>query len=223
MIFRLFGVPEIMLTDNGSQFVSKTFKSLLEAYQVSHWLTPAFHPQVNNTERVNRVITTALRATLKKGHNHWADDVQEIANAIRNAVHDSTKYSPYFVVFGWNKISDGREHGYVRDNYQPSADDDNSVSDRRKKLFEEVRTNLTMAYQKHAKTYNLRSNAKCASYIVGEKVLKQTFDLSDKGKGFCKKLAPKYESAVVRKVLGSNTYELVDLAGKDLGSTSLIG
>ena len=86
-----------------------------------------------------------------------------------------------------------------------TSEGDSKVPDEREKLFEEVRSNLSAAYQRHAKTYNLRSNTQCASYAVGEKVLKQTFDLSDKGKGFCKKLAPKHEPAVVRKVLGSNT------------------
>ncbi|KAL9699012.1 hypothetical protein quinque_002453 [Culex quinquefasciatus] len=113
-------------------------------------------------------------------------------------------------------VSDGREYSWIRDNYEPS-DDDKDVPEQKKKLFEEIKKNLTAAYQRHAKTYNLRTNANCPKYTVGEKVLKQTFDLSDKGKGFCKKLAPKYEPAVVRKVLGKNTYELEDLDGKRFG------
>ncbi|KAL9699079.1 hypothetical protein quinque_002520 [Culex quinquefasciatus] len=113
-------------------------------------------------------------------------------------------------------VSDGREYSWIRDNYEPN-DDDKNVPEQKKKLFEEIKTNLTAAYQRHAKTYNLRTNANCPKYTVGEKVLKQTFDLSDKGKGFCKKLAPKYEPAVVRKVLGKNTYELEDLDGKRFG------
>ncbi|KAL9705774.1 hypothetical protein quinque_009292 [Culex quinquefasciatus] len=113
-------------------------------------------------------------------------------------------------------LSDGREYSWIRDNYEPS-DDDKDVPEQKKKLFEEIKTNLTAAYKRHAKTYNLRTNANCPKYTVGEKVQKQTFDLSDKGKGFCKKLAPKYEPAVVRKVLGKNTYELEDLDGKRFG------
>ncbi|XP_062541620.1 uncharacterized protein LOC134209645 [Armigeres subalbatus] len=217
MIFRLFGVPEIILTDNGSQFISKEFKKLLEDNHVSHWLTPAYHPQVNNTERVNRVIVTAIRATLKKSHNHWADDIQQIADAIRTSVHESTKYTPYFVVFGRQKVSDGREYSRIRDNHVPPIENGQQTEVKRKQLFEEIKLNLKTAYAKHAKSYNLRSNAQCPAYKVGETVLKQTFDQSDKGKGFCKKLAPKYEPAKVRKILGSNTYELEDLSGKRIG------
>ncbi|KAL9694598.1 hypothetical protein quinque_013883 [Culex quinquefasciatus] len=160
MIFRLFGVPEIILTDNGSQFVSKIFRGLLESYHVTHWLTPAYHPQVNNTERVNRVITTAIRATLKKEHKHWADDIQAIAAAIRTAVHNSTK-----------------EYSRIRDTHAPEATKETEVSAQRKKLFEDVKVNLAAAYQRHAKQYNLRSSSNCPKYAVGEKVLKKTFDL----------------------------------------------
>lgn len=63
MIVLLFGVPEVILTDNGTQFTSKAFRDLLAEFGINHWLTPAYHPQVNNTERVNRVVTTAIRAT----------------------------------------------------------------------------------------------------------------------------------------------------------------
>lgn len=216
-IFRLFGVPETVLTDNGSQFVSKQFKELLNKYNVSHWLTPAYHPQVNNTERVNRVITTAIRATLKGEHNHWSDNLQEIAEAIRNSVHDSTKHNPYFVVFGRNKISDGTEYSRIRDNVPSTNITDNTAAEKRQKLFDQIKVNLSTAYAKHAKTYNLRSNPNCPTYAVGEMLLKQTFELSNKGKGFCRKLAPKYEPAVVRKILGTNTYELEDQDGKRLG------
>lgn len=217
MLFNLFGVPEIILTDNGSQFTSHVFRNLLAAYHVSHWLTPAYHPQVNNTERVNRVITTAIRATIKKEHKHWADNIQEIANAIRNAVHNSTKYSPYFVMFGRNQVSDGREWSYIRDNNTSADNSPTKTTTDKKKLFEQIKKNLTEAYKRHEKVYNLRSNAKCPSYVVGEQVLKQTFDLSNKDKSFCKKLAPKYELAKIRKILGTNTYELEDLEGKRVG------
>ncbi|XP_055603742.1 uncharacterized protein LOC129751973 [Uranotaenia lowii] len=196
MIFLLFGVPEVILTDNGTQFTSKLFKSLLEEYGVNHWLTPAYHPQVNNTERVNRVITTAIRATINQ-HKNWADDLQTIACAIRSAVHDSTKHSPYFVVFGRERISDGKEYQQMRNEQLSGTTQEEDES--RKKLFEEIRKNLTKAYERHKKTYNLRSNSNCPVYSEGETVLKRTFDLSDKAKGFCSKLAPKFELAIATK------------------------
>lgn len=214
-IFLLFGVPEVVLTDNGTQFASKTFGDLLEKYHVTHWKTPNYHPQVNDSERVNRVVTTAIRATIRSNHKEWANNLQRIANAIRNSVHNTTKYTPYFLVFGRNQVSDGREYRRMRDTR--SADEVGLTPEEKEELQEEVRRNLKDAYQKHSSYYNLRSNANCPTYSVGESVLKKNTILSDKGKGVSAKLAPKYIEAVVKRVVGSHCYDLEGLDGKRLG------
>lgn len=190
MIFRLFGVPEIILTDNGTQFVSKIFKHLLQQYNVNHWLTPAYHPQVNNTERVNRVITTAIRATLKKDHKHWADDIQAIANAIRTAVHESTKYSPYFVVFGRNQVSDGREYAEIRDCHQPDSMEETQISTTRQKLFEEVKTNLAAAYRRHEKTITFAQMRSVHDMLLGKGFSRKLLNFRTRERVFVKNLLP---------------------------------
>lgn len=212
-IFLLFGVPQTILTDNGSQFTSKIFKNLLEHYGVTHWLTPFYHPQVNNSERVNRVITSAIRATIKSNHKTWADNIQNIANAIRNASHESTKHTPYFLTFGRNIISDGREYETLNSNCK---NEHTITPGERELLYEQVRRNLQAAYQKQAKFYNLRSSSKAPKYQIGERVLKKGTFMSDKGKDFCAKLAPKYTEATVTNVLG-DSYELADNTGKRIG------
>ncbi|XP_055522976.1 uncharacterized protein LOC129717160 [Wyeomyia smithii] len=194
-LFLLFGVPEVILSDNGSQFTSSLINDLLTRYHATHWRTPNYHPQVNDTERVNRVITTAIRACIKKDHKEWANNLQQIANAVRNSVHEATHYTPYFVMFGRNMVSDGREYRHLRD--APTPSNDKIVDEEREKMLEDVRKNLKTAYEKHSSYYNLRSNANCPTYSVGEQVLKKNTEQSDKGKGFCAKLAPKYIPAVV--------------------------
>lgn len=214
MVFQLFGVPEVVLTDNGTQFVSKIFQDLLSKYNVTHWRTPSYHPQINDSERVNRVLTTAIRATIKKDHREWASNVQKIANAIRNSVHEATKHTPYFVMFGRNMVSDGREYRHLRDTSMENGSLSNVDKD---KLYAEIRENLEKAFQKHSRYYNLRSNAECPKYSQGEKVLKRNTELSDKGKNYCAKLAPKYIPAFVKRVIGENCYELEDERGRRLG------
>ncbi|XP_053698701.1 uncharacterized protein LOC128745649 [Sabethes cyaneus] len=214
-LFLLFGVPEVILSDNGSQFTSALFSNLLTRYHVTHWRTPNYHPQVNDTERVNRVITTAIRACIKNDHREWANNLQQIANAVRNSVHDATHYTPYFVVFGRNMVSDGREYRQLRD--APTTSKSQIGNDEKGKLLEDVRKNLKAAYEKHSSYYNLRSNANCPTYSVGEKVLKKNMEQSDKGKGFCAKLAPKYIPAIVRRVVGAHCYDLDNTQGQRLG------
>lgn len=87
----------------------------------------------------------------------------------------------------------------------------------REKLYADVRENLKKAFERHSKYFNLRSNAKCPQYSMGEKVLKKNTELSDKGKGYCAKLAPKYVPALVKRVVGDHCYELEDENGKRMG------
>lgn len=212
-IFLLFGVPEVVLSDNGTQFISSSFQGLLKQYGVTHWRTPYYHPQVNDSERVNRVVTTAIRASIRKEHREWANNVQQIADAIRNSIHEATRYTPFFTVFGRNRVSDGMEYRRFRD----TGGEVTMKDEEREKLFEEVQKNLKTAYEKHATYYNLRSNSNCATYVVGERVLKRNTELSDKGKGFSAKLAPKYIPAIVKRTVGEHCYELEDVGGKRLG------
>lgn len=216
MIFLLFGVPEILLSDNGAQFTSKEFKNLLQKYGVNHWLTPVYFPQVNNAERTNRVITSAIRALIKKEQNEWDANIYKIAHSINNAIHSSSKFSPYFVNFGRNQISSGEEYQAIRELELDRNPDEKEHSDKMKNIFEEVRKNLKTAYDKFSKYYNLRAG-KMLQFAVGQIVLKKNYFLSDKGKGFNAKLAPKYSEAIVKKKVGDYCYILEDMNGKNLG------
>ena len=47
MLRRLFyreGIPEIIVSDNGSQFTSRTFVEFLEEHGVQHLKCPVYHP-----------------------------------------------------------------------------------------------------------------------------------------------------------------------------------
>ena len=121
------------------------------------------------------------------------------------------------MVFGREMVSGGHEYRRMRDHSVAETKQEGEEQKSRKKLFADIKLQLSKSYERHRKQYNLRSNASCPTYTAGETVLKRTFELSDKAKGFSAKLAPKYEPAVVRKVVGKHCYELEDQAGKRLG------
>ena len=56
-----FGIPESVLTDQGSNFTSQIVESLWERLDVHTLRTTAYHPQTDGiTERFNRTIKTML-------------------------------------------------------------------------------------------------------------------------------------------------------------------
>ncbi len=56
-VFTRFGTPRAIISDEGSHFVNKLLKWLLDKYDVKHKIATAYHPQSNGqVERVNREI-----------------------------------------------------------------------------------------------------------------------------------------------------------------------
>ena len=58
------GAPLCILTDNGREFDNKLLMELLRLLKIRSYLTPAYHPRGNYTERVNGFIGEPLRTML---------------------------------------------------------------------------------------------------------------------------------------------------------------
>src|SRR5690606_19076137 len=62
-----FGVPRRIMTDNGTPFVGKEVKKLLEDYQVHHGTSTRYYPQGNGKiEAFNKTIIKILSKTVHK-------------------------------------------------------------------------------------------------------------------------------------------------------------
>lgn len=113
-IFRVYGVPETILSDNGVQFRSKEFLSCLEKYGVTHIRTATHSPQANASERVNRSVLAAIRAYIGKDQREWDGQLNAIGCALRTAVHNSTGYSPHYLVFGQHMVQHASTYKLLR-------------------------------------------------------------------------------------------------------------
>lgn len=65
-------------------------------------LSTARHPQTDGqTERVNQVLVAMLRAYVAKNKDSWAQWLPLLAHAYNSTPHDSTGYTPYFLLLGY--------------------------------------------------------------------------------------------------------------------------
>ncbi|KAK0570589.1 hypothetical protein LWI29_003554 [Acer saccharum] len=65
-----FGIPNTIITDNGTQFDGRKFRELCDKYGINNYYASPAHPQTNGqTEAVNKIIKHNLKAKLatKKG------------------------------------------------------------------------------------------------------------------------------------------------------------
>lgn len=98
--FLIFGKPETLQVDNGSQFMSKKLRSFLRDNQVNFTASSITHPQSNTIERVNREIGRMCRSMIKNKHSEWACWIPFIQNCLNNIVHDTTEFTPHEIKWG---------------------------------------------------------------------------------------------------------------------------
>lgn len=210
-VFLLFGVPETVVTDNGPQFRSHLWTDFLEKYNISSYKNAIYHAQNNPVERYNRGIGSAIRAYIGDSHTTWDKNIHEIGCAIRTAVNDSTKFTPFYLNFGYNMNTSGVTYKTVDILDSMNESPVFSLEENRSKTLD----NLISAYERYSRPYNLR--AREISFKVGDEVWRRQFCQSDAEKKFCKKFALLYLKGVVKEKLGKNCYRIVNEKGKDVG------
>jgi transposase InsO family protein len=209
-IFLLFGVPEIIISDNGSQFIAKIFKEFLTSYGVTHWLNAIYHPQNNPTERVNQVLANSIRCFVGSDHRDWDRELPKITCAINTSFHEATQYTPFYLNFG-RQIRLSGEKIYDEVEWEPQKEV--ILSDVLRDTFEKVKDNLHKSYLRNQRRYDLR--ARPIIFKPGSVAWRRNFVQSDALKKFSAKLAPKKVKGVITRKVGSNTYEFKDdLTGK---------
>lgn len=216
--FLLFGVPEFIRSDNGVQYKSREFKKLLEEYNVKPLTNPLYHPEVNFTERFNRVIKNMISCYIKDNHKKWDEHLAKLTCAYRTSKSEVTEHTPYYINFGSEMITDGSEYEFERQRMKCVRDPSvrvNADSDVQHKVTELqglrqfVKTRLAQAHEKAKHDYNLRHRP--VKYNVGDLVWKREYSLSDASKNFSAKLGKKFTGPYkIKQKLGISVYELED-------------
>lgn len=220
-VFLVWGVPQFIICDNGSQFAGHEFKKLAETYKVQKiWYNARYHPQCNFVERVNKTVGTAIRSYVKENHKTWDQEIPRIQFAVNTARHEVTNFSPSYLNFGRNVPITGEYYGKVEstDNLELLPGDRDAYASELKKLaqlYDDVSSRLSKSYQRNANRYNLRRRDR--AFAVGDKVWRRNKVLSDAGKQFSAKLAPKYILCTVRKSVSRVIYALTNPDGSDAG------
>ena len=97
----MYGCPSLIISDQGRDIISEISDLLFAKTSTQHRVTSVYHPQTNGlTERFNQALSNCLVSKINESQNNWDDKLDVILFSYHVSKQASTKYSPYFLMFG---------------------------------------------------------------------------------------------------------------------------
>ncbi len=99
-VYAKHGMPQVVISDRGPQFVSQFMKELYQMLNITLNVSMAFHPQTDGqTERVNQEVEKYLWIFINHRQTDWSDWLLLAEFAHNNHIHSPLKESPswYFM------------------------------------------------------------------------------------------------------------------------------
>ena len=98
----IYGFPETCLTDGGKEYQSGIWDATCELLDIKRIKTTPFHPECDGqSERAVQTIKRMLTAYINDNQNNWDESLQQLVYAYNTSVHQSTKFSPFEITFGF--------------------------------------------------------------------------------------------------------------------------
>ena len=99
-LFARFGIPEQIVSDNGTQFVSEEFQAFVRSNGIRHLTSAPYHPATNGlAERAVQTFKQALRS-MHQSPKPVKEKLAKFLIAYRNTPHSTTGVSPAQLLLG---------------------------------------------------------------------------------------------------------------------------
>ena len=208
-IFCRYGSPFLIISDQGSNFMSNLVQALCELFNVKRHRTTAFHPMANGrVEVMNSSIGKCLRAYCMDKQEDWDIHLPGVLMGLRMSCNSSSQYSPYQMLFG-RVMRHPIDHVLLPKQFL-SKSTKQHLADIQKSLqitHDIAKQNLEDKQAKQKTLYD--EKAKEPEFKLGDKVLLQN-NIQEIGKS--RKLSPKYKGPYqIVKIGPPFTYLLMDI------------
>ena len=172
-VFRLHGLPEVIISDRDPRFTSKFWRSLFELLGTDLRFSTAFHPQTDGqSERTIQTLENFLRPYVERNPSGWSKQLPLAEFATNNAVNMATGYSPFFLNVGCHPLV---PMVVLQGRGKSNVEAVQVMVDRMKTALEEAQANL--AHAQSRAQYQANKSRRDESYKVGDEVLLATRNL----------------------------------------------
>jgi len=95
------GIPQSILTDQGSNFMSGVFGNVCKILKIKRMKCTAYHPQTNGAlERTHRVLVEYLRCFILEDQSNWDKWLPYATFVFNTTPHTSTGFTQHELLFG---------------------------------------------------------------------------------------------------------------------------
>ena len=106
-----FGVPRVLVFDNGRQFDNTPFREFWEQLRIrNHYSSPS-HPQANGQAEVaNRSLLKIIKTQLEGAKGVWPDELRGVLWAYRTTMRTLTGETPFKLAYGSKAVIPAEVH-----------------------------------------------------------------------------------------------------------------
>lgn len=163
------GIPDKVLTDQGTNFLSDMFKNMCKLLKIEKIQTTAYHPESNGAlERSHRTLAEYLRHYINADQTDWDEWIPYAMFTYNTTPHTATGFTPFELVYGHQAIlptalTTPPKPTYTYDNYaQELKERIRATNQIAKEHIREEKIKVKEQYDKRAKQ---------TTFKVGDKVL----------------------------------------------------
>uniref|UniRef100_A0A3Q1EX45 Gypsy retrotransposon integrase-like protein 1 n=2 Tax=Acanthochromis polyacanthus TaxID=80966 RepID=A0A3Q1EX45_9TELE len=175
-LFSRVGIPEEIVTDQGTNFTSRLLHLFHKQLGITAIKTTPYHPQTDGlVERFNQTLKRMLRKFVDDSGKDWDRWLPFLLFAYREVPQASTGFSPFELLYGWDVQGPLDLLTAVWTSPDPKANERGVVQfvlqmrDRLAQYREEAKVNLKEAQQKQKLWYD--KQARTRNFEPGQKVL----------------------------------------------------
>lgn len=95
-----YGIPKVVVSDNGSNFISDTMKQVSKLLKMKRILTTPYHPQSNQVERFHRSLSSYLKAYIQNEKEYWSNYLDFALFVYNNTYNSTTGFAPFELIYG---------------------------------------------------------------------------------------------------------------------------
>jgi len=165
-VFKNHSLPDDIVSDRSTQFVSKFTQRLLELLNVIENRSTAYHPQSDGqTERTNQTLKQYLRTYCGFHQNDWSQLLPLAEFTYNNARSASTGMSPFFANYRYHHWATLRVRTMeTNTHHNPGAE---TLVKRLWRVHAELRSALEQAQKAYKRSYN-RKTQPAPPFKVGD-------------------------------------------------------